>query len=52
MVGFPDITTAAASLAYGIDKVNQSMKILVYDLGGGTLDVTVMDFGSLLTTVR
>ncbi len=35
----------AASLAYGIDKVNQSMKILVYDLGGGTLDVTVMDFG-------
>ncbi len=35
----------AASLAYGIDKVNQSMKILVFDLGGGTLDVTVMDFG-------
>ena len=34
-----------ASLAYGIDKVNQSMKILVFDLGGGTLDVTVMDFG-------
>jgi molecular chaperone DnaK len=35
----------AASLAYGIDKVNQSLKILVFDLGGGTLDVTVMDFG-------
>ncbi|MHB8371937.1 MAG: molecular chaperone DnaK [Thermoplasmataceae archaeon] len=35
----------AASLAYGIDKHNQSMKILVYDLGGGTLDVTIMDFG-------
>ncbi len=35
----------AASLAYGIDKVNQSQKILVFDLGGGTLDVTIMDFG-------
>ena len=35
----------AASLAYGIDKHNQSMKILVFDLGGGTLDVTIMDFG-------
>ncbi|MFG1545528.1 MAG: molecular chaperone DnaK [Thermoplasmataceae archaeon] len=35
----------AASLAYGIDKLNQSQKILVFDLGGGTLDVTIMDFG-------
>ncbi len=35
----------AASLAFGLDKVGQSMKILVFDLGGGTLDVTVMDFG-------
>ncbi len=35
----------AASLAYGIDKANKEMKILVYDLGGGTLDVTIMDFG-------
>ena len=35
----------AASLAYGIDKHNQTMKILVFDLGGGTLDVTIMDFG-------
>ncbi len=35
----------AASLAYGLDKVGQSMKILVFDLGGGTLDVTIMDFG-------
>ena len=35
----------AASLAYGIDKLKESQKILVYDLGGGTLDVTVMDFG-------
>ena len=35
----------AASLAYGIDKLNESQKILVFDLGGGTLDVTIMDFG-------
>ncbi|HLH85390.1 MAG TPA: molecular chaperone DnaK, partial [Thermoplasmataceae archaeon] len=35
----------AASLAYGIDKLKESQKIVVFDLGGGTLDVTVMDFG-------
>lgn len=35
----------AASLAYGIDKQGKSEKILVFDLGGGTLDVTIMDFG-------
>ncbi len=35
----------AASLAYGIDKLDQELKILVFDLGGGTLDVTIMDFG-------
>jgi molecular chaperone DnaK len=35
----------AASLAYGLDKANKSQKILVFDLGGGTLDVTVMEFG-------
>ena len=35
----------AASLAYGLDKAGKSQKILVFDLGGGTLDVTVMDFG-------
>ncbi len=35
----------AASLSYGIDKLSESQKILVFDLGGGTLDVTVMDFG-------
>ena len=34
----------AAALAYGLDKGNTSQKILVFDLGGGTLDVTVMDF--------
>ncbi|AAT43425.1 molecular chaperone DnaK [Picrophilus oshimae] len=35
----------AACLAYGIDKLNQTLKIVIYDLGGGTLDVTIMDFG-------
>ncbi|PJE58466.1 MAG: molecular chaperone DnaK [Candidatus Portnoybacteria bacterium CG10_big_fil_rev_8_21_14_0_10_36_7] len=35
----------AAALAYGIDKAGKTEKILVFDLGGGTLDVTVMDFG-------
>ncbi len=33
----------AASLAYGIDKLNKEQKILVYDLGGGTFDVSVLD---------
>ena len=36
----------AAALAYGLDKSEKDQKILVFDLGGGTLDVTVMDFGS------
>ena len=35
----------AASLAYGLDKAGKSQKILVFDLGGGTLDVTIMEFG-------
>lgn len=35
----------AACLAYGLDKKGQEEKILVFDLGGGTLDVTIMDFG-------
>ncbi len=36
----------AASLAYGIDKVGKEQKILVFDLGGGTLDCTIMEMGS------
>ncbi|MCL2484720.1 MAG: molecular chaperone DnaK [Endomicrobia bacterium] len=36
----------AASLAYGIDKVGKEQKILVFDLGGGTLDVTIMEMGA------
>jgi molecular chaperone DnaK len=35
----------AAALAYGVDKGGKDMKIMVYDLGGGTLDVTIMEFG-------
>ncbi len=35
----------AASMAYGLDKHDKQMKILVFDLGGGTLDVTIMEFG-------
>ncbi|MCL2032358.1 MAG: molecular chaperone DnaK [Methanomassiliicoccaceae archaeon] len=34
----------AAALAYGLDKSGTSQKIMVFDLGGGTLDVTIMDF--------
>ncbi|MDR2772065.1 MAG: molecular chaperone DnaK [Elusimicrobiota bacterium] len=36
----------AAALAYGIDKVGKEQKILVFDLGGGTLDVTIMEMGA------
>jgi molecular chaperone DnaK len=36
----------AASLADGIDKVGKEQKILVFDLGGGTLDVTIMEMGA------
>jgi molecular chaperone DnaK len=35
----------AAALAYGLDKSEKEQKILVFDLGGGTLDVTIMEFG-------
>lgn len=42
----------AASLAYGVDKVGQEAKILVFDFGGGTLDVTIMDFGEGVFEVK
>ncbi len=42
----------AASLAYGLDKATKDMKIMVYDLGGGTLDVTIMEFGKGVFEVR
>jgi molecular chaperone DnaK len=35
----------AASLAYGLDKLEKEMKILVFSFGGGTNDTTIMDFG-------
>ncbi|MBS7626177.1 molecular chaperone DnaK [Candidatus Bathyarchaeota archaeon] len=35
----------AASLAYGLDKSEKELKIMVFDLGGGTLDVTLMEIG-------
>ena len=35
----------AASLAFGLDKAKQDMKIMVFDFGGGTLDVTIMEMG-------
>lgn len=37
----------AACLAYGLDKSGQNQKIMVFDLGGGTLDVTLMDMSSI-----
>ncbi|MBN1386058.1 molecular chaperone DnaK [Candidatus Woesearchaeota archaeon] len=42
----------AASLAFGIDKKEKDQKILVFDLGGGTLDVTVMEFGDGVFEVK
>jgi len=42
----------AASLAYGLDKEDEDMVIMVFDLGGGTLDVTIMEFGGGVFEVR
>ena len=35
----------AAALAYGLDKMNNDMKVAVYDLGGGTFDISIMELG-------
>ena len=36
----------AAALAYGVDKADKDMKIAVFDLGGGTFDISILEFGS------
>ncbi len=42
----------AASLAYGIDKIDSNHKILVYDLGGGTFDVSILELGDGVFEVK
>jgi molecular chaperone DnaK len=42
----------AASLAYGLDRLGQELRIAVVDFGGGTLDVTIMEFGKGVFEVR
>lgn len=42
----------AAALAYGLDKKGKDSKIMVFDLGGGTLDVTIMELGSGIFEVK
>ena len=42
----------AASLAYGLDKAEKEMKIMVFDFGGGTLDVTIMEMGGGVFEVK
>ena len=42
----------AAALAYGLDKKDKDMKIAVFDLGGGTFDVSVLDLGGGVFEVK
>ncbi len=42
----------AASLAYGLDKANRDMKIAVFDLGGGTFDISILELGDGVFEVR
>ncbi len=42
----------AAALAYGLDKVNKNMKIAVYDLGGGTFDISILELGDGVFEVK
>lgn len=42
----------AASLAYGLDKANKDMKIAVFDLGGGTFDISILELGDGVFEVK
>jgi len=42
----------AAALAYGLDKAEKELKIMVFDFGGGTLDVTIMEMGGGVFEVK
>lgn len=42
----------AAALAYGLDKRNKDMTIAVYDLGGGTFDISILEMGGGVTEVK
>jgi molecular chaperone DnaK len=42
----------AAALAYGLDRLGQELRVAVIDLGGGTLDVTIMEFGKGVFEVK
>ena len=42
----------AAALAYGLDKANKDMKIAVFDLGGGTFDISILELGDGVFEVR
>jgi molecular chaperone DnaK len=42
----------AASLAYGLDKKNKNLKVAVYDLGGGTFDISILELGDGVFEVK